>query len=653
MKSKFCINKRLFSLGMSMLLLLFISACSSNNSGGGSSSHDSATTGTYSISGKVTEGDVVKATGRAGIALAGDGLPGVTMTLGGDASDTITTGAGGSYSFTGLGNGNYTVTPSLTGRTFSYVSKVITINGVSGSADFVGTTCEPDGYGGISGAVYFDFDGYGGYGGEILTSANNAVKPANNPVDLIPPGLAGVTITLHAPPSLLPGTVSALNGAMPILGTTLTDGSGNYSFTGLANGSYIVVASKTGYTINCDTGICPSKIVNNDTQRVDFIGYADAYAQTDLEATWNVHMLRTGTSDKWKRGIFTFNSSGSLTAASSCLDSNGDTTCPAALVLTMDSATGVITSPDEVGAGSAGVVTPMFVSTSPHYTMTANKNFIVGTATSSSGNYDLRIFQKVVPEVVYSNVDLWNKSFVYHGMSVGATKGWAHGTGTTDGAGVVTMGTSNTSGGAMTLPDGLAISVNSAGVVSISDVPTFQGFLSADRKTIVGTFTTDASYQLIIIQITGQTFLPPAPSEVTSVLDFLHIKPLCEPGFMPYGYSAGHALANGGSLSQSVGIMTPSAAPVTDFWGHYTIYVNGTGLVYAYNADWVSDPTVYIGDSIRHGLIGLYGEITMTDETTYNGQMSHDGEFNVSTQTQSGFSVLSVDMRGWYDAPNN
>jgi streptogramin lyase len=81
---------------------------------------------TYSISGTVTSG--------------GNALTGVTMTLGGAASATTATDTSGNYSFAGLANATYTVTPSLTGNTFSPTSITVTVNnGDITGQNFTGT----------------------------------------------------------------------------------------------------------------------------------------------------------------------------------------------------------------------------------------------------------------------------------------------------------------------------------------------------------------------------------------------------------------------------------------------------------------------------------------------------------------------------------
>ncbi len=72
-------------------------------------------TTSYTISGTITSG--------------GNPLSGVTVNLDGPFSGTTTTNLSGLYSFIGLINGTYTVTPSLTGYTFTPESRSVNISG--------------------------------------------------------------------------------------------------------------------------------------------------------------------------------------------------------------------------------------------------------------------------------------------------------------------------------------------------------------------------------------------------------------------------------------------------------------------------------------------------------------------------------------------
>jgi hypothetical protein len=139
-----------------------------------------------SISGNVTSGGVP--------------LAGVTMTLGGAASATAITDAAGNYSFAGLADGAYTVTPSLAGFAFTPPSSPVTVSsGNVTNVNFVGTP-----------AVGFSVSG-----------------------------------TVRTPAGLpIAGVIMGLSGA--VTKTVLTDTAGNYSLTGLPNGSYTVTPSRAG-----------------------------------------------------------------------------------------------------------------------------------------------------------------------------------------------------------------------------------------------------------------------------------------------------------------------------------------------------------------------------------------------------------------------
>ena len=88
----------------------------------------SNTAPTYSISGTVTTG--------------GTGLSGVLVSTG---SSTVTTAADGTYTISGLANGTYTVTPTKSGYTFSPTSTSVTISNANKTGvNFTGTATSGD-----------------------------------------------------------------------------------------------------------------------------------------------------------------------------------------------------------------------------------------------------------------------------------------------------------------------------------------------------------------------------------------------------------------------------------------------------------------------------------------------------------------------------
>ncbi|MDQ7787408.1 MAG: carboxypeptidase regulatory-like domain-containing protein [Thermodesulfovibrionales bacterium] len=134
----------------------------------------------------------------------GTPIAGVTMTLTGAANATATTDASGNYSFAGLTNGAYTVTPSLTGYSFTPINRNVTISNANvTNQNFTGTAA----------ATYF-IRGY--------------VKDSNG--------------------RLMSGVTMRLTGAATM--TMLTDALGNYQFSGLLPGTYTVNPSKTGYVFS-------------------------------------------------------------------------------------------------------------------------------------------------------------------------------------------------------------------------------------------------------------------------------------------------------------------------------------------------------------------------------------------------------------------
>ena len=124
---------------------------------------------------------------------------GTMLTLSGATTAQVTANSSGNYSFAGLANGTYIVTPTKSGVVFVPATQTLTINGANVVANFAAANQTWS----ISGVVYG--------------------SPA--------------TLTLS-------GTAAA---------STTTDNMGQYTFTGLSGGSYVVAPSQSGYIFTPST----------------------------------------------------------------------------------------------------------------------------------------------------------------------------------------------------------------------------------------------------------------------------------------------------------------------------------------------------------------------------------------------------------------
>src|SRR5215472_10841977 len=124
---------------------------------------------------------------------------GATVTLSGATNATTTANSSGAYSFTGLANGAYTVTPSDAGYTYNPSTQSVTVQG----ADVTGVN---------------------------FTASPQAAQTFSISGTISPAAVgSGATLTLS-------GTAAA---------TTTADSSGNYTFGGLANGTYAIAPYHT------------------------------------------------------------------------------------------------------------------------------------------------------------------------------------------------------------------------------------------------------------------------------------------------------------------------------------------------------------------------------------------------------------------------
>ena len=220
-----------------------------------------AATNSYSISGTIT----------------GAGGSGALITLSGGASASTTTDSSGAYAFSNLYSGSYTVTPSHSGYTFSPASQNITLSTSSGTANFTAQAQTWSLSGSVTPAIAgiamalsggssasTTTNGSGNYSfGSLANGAYTVTpslsgysfSPANRSVTVNGGNIIGTNFTGTSTQTWsISGTVSpaaagvtvALSGTSA--GSATSDSSGNYSFTGLANGNYSVTPSQSGYT---------------------------------------------------------------------------------------------------------------------------------------------------------------------------------------------------------------------------------------------------------------------------------------------------------------------------------------------------------------------------------------------------------------------
>ncbi len=248
----------------------------------------SAAANTYSISGTV----------------GGATAAGVTITLSGANSGTTITDVNGDYTFSGLTNGSYTITPSKTGYNFTPTSITVTVNGANvPGQNFTATLQTYDISGTVSGAVVAGVtvtltgaatattttDTSGNYTFSGLANGSYAVAPSSTGHTFSPVSIAvtvnganvsGVNFTASAAANTysISGTVGGatdvgvtvtLSGANS--GTTITDGNGDYTFSGLTPGSYTITPSKTGYSFTPTSAMVT--VTSFNVFGIDFTAY--------------------------------------------------------------------------------------------------------------------------------------------------------------------------------------------------------------------------------------------------------------------------------------------------------------------------------------------------------------------------------------------
>src|ERR1700688_928993 len=210
---------------------------------------------------------------------------GATVTLSQNGTTVATASVvSGTYSFNSVANGTYTVTPSQTGYTFNPPSQSVTVNGntvtvpvftatavsytvtgsvsPAGSGDGATVTLTQNGTTVATATVVS-----GGYTFNNIANETYTVTPTEAGYSFTPPSQS---VTVNSGPATVPlftatavtytvtGSVSPAsgNGATVTLtqnGTTVATAtvvSGGYTFNNIANGTYTVTPTESGYSFN-------------------------------------------------------------------------------------------------------------------------------------------------------------------------------------------------------------------------------------------------------------------------------------------------------------------------------------------------------------------------------------------------------------------
>lgn len=223
-----------------------------------------ATLITYSVSGQI-----LNSSSNAAV--------GVTVSDG--AGHTTTTDASGNYTLTGLVPGGYTITPSKAGYSFTPANRSVTITAANQTGvNFTMITYSVSGQitlsggGGAVGVTVSDGAGHsaitnatGNYTITGMAAGTYTITPSKTGYVFTPPTRSATITTANLTGFNFSVATYSISGQITLSGggaavgitvidgighTTVTDGSGNYTFTNLPPGSYNIAPVKIGKIFN-------------------------------------------------------------------------------------------------------------------------------------------------------------------------------------------------------------------------------------------------------------------------------------------------------------------------------------------------------------------------------------------------------------------
>jgi hypothetical protein len=341
-----------------------------------------------------------------------------TVTLTGSASGTISADSSGNFTFTGLPNGGYNVTPTKAGYTFTPASASSTVNGanvtganftatvvtysISGNVSATGSGATVTLGGATSATTTADSSGNFTFTG--LSNGSYTVTPAktgytfsptSSPVTVNSGNVAGINFTASLVTYTISGNVSSIgaNATVTLTGAasanTTADTSGNYSFTGLPNGSYTVTPTKSG--VNFNPTSAPATVNGANVTGLNFGGTGVVYsisgnvssAGANATVTLSGAASATTTADSSGNFAFTNLSNGSYTV----------TPTKAGYTFSPTSASAPVNGANVSGVNFTAAVIPTFsisgnVSTNgSSATVTLSGAASATTSADTSGNY--------------------------------------------------------------------------------------------------------------------------------------------------------------------------------------------------------------------------------------------------------------------------
>jgi hypothetical protein len=319
-----------------------------------------------------------------------------------------------------------------------------------------------------------------------------------------------------------------------------------------------------------------------------------AYVQADVAGTWDSVTFQVGAQTRWARRYSMIIDGAGTVTGGTFLDDLGNNVEGAFLAV--------------VKVGGAGDLTRTVSGFSDTFrgVLGRNRNLIAGVSTPQPGSYDLTIARKREGAVVFDASDIGSRAVSIHTLRDGSD-GWRYAEGTIDPDGLVsvetTMGPDFATVYSPPPPHGATLSIDADGFVT--DGGQFQGFLTADKTTIVAVHTDGGARALTFIQLKGGSF---AQADLAGTWAFTSLAGNAQPTWL-YGELA----------------ITPA----------------GT-LTYLSQLDGATGSTTLPTGTTFH--LDPGGLMTSSTNPSYRGTLALDGDTYVRTQTHSVLGRYGISM---------